>query len=380
MTQPSASGVTATVAGDGQSIDVSVPDNPDDRSFSFSYKVNNGTAAAHSQATVTVSIIGDEVNSAPFLREGAATLAKTAYPVVGGGRLPVSVIGDWRDPESDQVIVQPADSDSLVDGLGRLVVQAREKAGAQAVPYTVDDGRGAVTEGKVTLAVLGRDSTFRAPLTQPDVVRGVVGKPLQIEPLGNDIAGADPEEPDARMRLATEVRPTGALNVESDLDTGVVTITGATKGSYELTYAAQVGQGVAPGRIRIDLIDDPDPDAPPVAVPEAATVRDQTPVMSDVLANDYSPRADVLVTRSVSVDKDSAWLRPSIYQGRWVRIEALDPFVGGTKPRTGTVRYTVSDGKKSADRGRSRSPSDPPTPRRCRSSRTTPPRSGPRTA
>ena len=348
VTQPSASGVTATVAGDGQSIDVNVPADPDDRSFSFSYKVNNGTAAAHSQATVTVSIIDDEVNSAPFLREGSATLAKTAYPVVGGGRLPVSVIGDWRDPESDQVIVQPADSDSLVDGLGRLVVQAREKAGAQAVPYTVDDGRGAVTEGKVTLAVLGRDSKFRAPLTQPDVVRGVVGKPLQIEPLGNDIAGADPEEPDARMRLATEVRPTGALTVESDLDTGVVTITGATKGTYELTYAAQVGQGVAPGRVRIDLIDDPDPDAPPVAVPEAATVRDQTPVMSDVLANDYSPRADVLVTRSVSVDKDSAWLRPSIYQGRWVRIEALDPFTGGSKPRTGTVRYTVSDGKKSA--------------------------------
>ena len=348
VTQPTAAGVTATVAGDGQSIDVSVPGHPDVQSFSFSYKVNNGTAAAHPQATVTVSIVDEQVNSAPFLREGAATLAKTAYPVVASGRLPVSVVGDWRDPESDQVIVQPADSDSLVDGLGRLVVQAREKAGSQAVPYTVDDGRGGVTQGRVTLAVLDKDGRYRAPLTQPDVVRGVVGKPLQIEPLGNDIAGADPEEPDAKMRLATDVRPTGALDVESDLDTGVVTVTGAAKGTYELTYAAQVGQGVAPGRVRIDLIDDPDPDAPPVAVPEAATVRDQTPVMADVLANDYSPRADVLVTRSVSVDKDSSWLRPSIYQGRWVRIEALDPFTGGSKPRTGTVRYTVSDGRKSA--------------------------------
>ena len=348
VTQPSAAGVTATVAGDGQSIDVSVPDDPDERSFSFSYKVNNGSAAAHSQATVTVAIVDEGVNSAPFLREGSATLARTAYPVVAGGRLPVSVIGDWRDPESDQVIVQPADSESLVDGLGRLVVQARAKAGSQAVPYTVDDGRGGVTQGGVTLAVIGKDGKFRAPLTQPDVVRGVVGKPLQIEPLGNDVSGADPEDPDAKMRLATEVRPTGALVVESDLDTGVVTITGTVKGSYELTYAAQVGQGVSPGRIRVDLIDDPDPDAPPVAVPEAATVRDQTPVMADVLANDYSPRADVLVTRSVSVDKDSSWLRPSIYQGRWVRIEALDPFTGGSKPRTGTVRYTVSDGRKSA--------------------------------
>ncbi|WP_157598471.1 fibronectin type III domain-containing protein [Phycicoccus sp. Root101] len=347
ITQPDAGGVTATVSGDGQSVDVSVPADPGTTSFSFSYQVNNGVASAHPRATVTVTVVADDVNSPPFLREGSATLATTAYPVVSGGRIPVTVIGDWRDPENDQVTAQPGDGDSLVDGLGRLVVQARDKAGSQSVPYTVDDGRRGVTPGKVTLAVLGDGNTFRAPSTQPDVVRGVVGKPLQIEPLGNDIAGADPEDPDAKMRLATDVRPQGSLSVVSDLDTGVVTITGATKGTFELTYAAQVGQGVAPGRIRIDLIDDPDPDAPPVAVPDSATVRDQTPVMADVLANDYSPRADVLATRSVAVDSDNSWLRPTIYQGRWVRVEALDPFTGGTKPRTGTVRYTISDGRKS---------------------------------
>src|SRR6476661_789776 len=347
VTQPEAAGVSATVSGDGQSVDVTVPDHPQAKSFTFSYQVNNGSAAAHPRATVTVTVVDDAENAPPFVREGGARLTTTLYPVVAGGRLPVQVVGDSRDPENDQVTIQPAGEGSLVDGLGRLAVQAGSKAGSQAVPYVADDGRGGTAQGKVTLAVLGAGSKFRAPQTQPDVVRGVVGKPLQVEPLGNDIAGADPEEPDARMRLATEVRATSQLDVQSDLDTGVVTITGASKGTYELTYAAQVGQGVAPGRIRVDLIDDPDPDAPPVAVPDSTTVRDQTPVMADVLANDYSPRADVLVTRSVSVDSDNSWLRPTIYQGRWVRVEALDPFTGGTKPRTGTVRYTISDGRKS---------------------------------
>ena len=133
----------------------------------------------------------------------------------------------------------------------------------------------------------------------------------------------------------------------------MVTITGWLPGTYELTYGAQVGAGFSAGRIRVDLVADPDPEAPPVAVPDSATLRGQTPVLTDVLANDYSPRADVLVTRSVEVDSDSAWLRPSIYQGRWVRIEALEPATTGARPRAGTVRYTVSDGTKTHD-GRDR--------------------------
>ncbi|MDU0313668.1 fibronectin type III domain-containing protein [Phycicoccus sp. M110.8] len=345
VTTPNVPGVVTTVAGDGQSIDITVPARPQARSFSLSYKVNNGTSAPHAQATVSVTVVDDSVNSPPTLRDGQAKIATTAYPVVAGGRLPLQVLGDWRDPECDPVSVAPTDSGSLVDGLGRLVVRAGQKAGSEAVDYTVEDDHGARTKAKVTLNVLGKDSKFRAPGTQPDVVRGVVGKPLQIEPLGNDIAGADPQEPDARMRLATEVRSQGSLTVQTELDTGVVTITGSAKGTYQLTYAAQVGQGVAPGRIRVDLIENPDPDAPPVANGDSATVREQTPVMADVLANDYSPRADVLVTRSVSTDADSDWLRPSIYQGRWVRVEALEPYTGSA-PRTGTVRYVVSDGRK----------------------------------
>ncbi|SDP53195.1 Fibronectin type III domain-containing protein [Pedococcus dokdonensis] len=345
LSRPDMEGVTASVAADGQSIDVSVPDNPERQSFSFTYKINNGKAPQKSQAKVTVTLVPDEVNSPPTLRPGTANLSKTVYPVIRGKLLPVQVIGDWRDPESDSLSLEAVAEGSSVDGLGRLNVLAPMKDGTQGVAYSVNDGR-VGARGTVTMKVLGADDELVKPKTQPDVVRGVVGKPLQLEPLGNDIPGADPTEPDARMRLSRALQSTGALAVDTNLDTGVVTVTGTSPGTFSLSYGAQVGGGISAGQIRIDLIADPDPDAPPVAVPDAATLRDQTPVLSDVLANDYSPRADVLVTRSVSVAADSTWLRPSIYQGRWVRIEALEPAGQSSRPRTGTVTYTISDGVK----------------------------------
>ncbi|MFM6848353.1 MAG: fibronectin type III domain-containing protein [Terrabacter sp.] len=177
------------------------------------------------------------------------------------------------------------------------------------------------------------------------MLRAVVGKPVQLQPLGNDIAGADPTDPQARMRLAQAVRGPGQLKLDTNLDTNVLTVTGQTPGTSTITYAAQVGSGVSVGRIRVDIAPNPSVDLPPVASPDAAVLRGQTPVIADVLSNDYSPRSDVLVVQRV-VTSD-AWLRVSVVQGRWVRVEATDP-LDGDAPRRGSVSYTISDGTKTA--------------------------------
>ncbi len=346
VTRPTMEGVKATVSGDGQAIDVSVPERTAGSSFTFGYRVNNGKVKAKGEAKVTVRVVADSVNGPPRLRQGGATLADTAYPVIAGKRLSVPVLADWRDPESDILAARADTEGGVVDGQGRITLLAPQKVGRQQIAYLVTDGRGGTTEGAVAAQVIGTtDSKFVPPRTQPDAVRGVVGKPLQIEPLGNDVAGADPGEPDAVLRLRSEVRPVGPLEVDTDLSTGQVTVTGSAPGTYELTYSAQTGAGTAPGRVRVDLVAPPE-GAPPVAVPDTATLHDQAPVMLDVLANDYSPSGDVLVTAAVSSDGDDSWLQPSIYQGRWVRIEARDPAPLGDdgQGRRGVVRYTVSDG------------------------------------
>ncbi|HSO65754.1 MAG TPA: Ig-like domain-containing protein, partial [Ornithinibacter sp.] len=345
VSRPTLDGVSATVSADGQAIDVSVPEESANQAFTFDYAVNNGKVKGKGTAKVTVRIVPDSVNGPPRLRQGGAALAKTEYPVIAGKRLSVPVLADWRDPESDVLAARADTEGGVVDGQGRVTLTAPTEVGKQAVAYLVTDGRGGTTEGSVTARVIGTtDSRFVAPRTQPDAVRGVIGKPLQIEPLGNDIAGADPGEPDAVLRLRSEVRPVGPLEVDTDLATGQVTVTGSAPGTYELTYSAQTGAGASPGRVRVDLVVPPE-GAPPVAVPDTATLHDQSPVMVDVLANDYSPRGDVLVTASVESTGDNSWIEPSIYQGRWVRIEAGTPSeLGASGGRRGVVRYTVSDG------------------------------------
>ena len=161
--------------------------------------------------------------------------------------------------------------------------------------------------------MLGDDDRAVAPRTQPDVLRAVVGKPVQLQPLGNDIPGADPSDTEARMQLAQSVKGPGQLTLDTNLDTNTLTVTGATPGTSTITYAAQSGSGVSVGRVRVDIVPNPSADLPPVATPDAAVVRGQTPVIADVLTNDYSPRSDVLVVQKVVTS--SAWLRVSVVQG-----------------------------------------------------------------
>src|SRR6478736_919608 len=348
VSQPGVTGVSTSASADGQTVQVTVPEEASG-TFSFDYTVNNGTTAKNGRATakVTVRIVGSETNTAPKLRAGQAKLAQAKYPVVAGGSVRVGVVADWRDAENDPIQVSAVDPTTTgVDGSGALTVKAQINKGDQVVQYQVDDGRGGTQQASVTLDVLSeQDSKAVPPKTQPDVLRAVVGKPVQLQPLGNDIAGADPTDPQARMRLAQAVKGPGQLTLDTNLDTNVLTVTGQTPGTSTVTYAAQVGSGVSVGRIRVDIMPNPSVDLRPVATPDAAVLRGQTPVISDVLSNDYSPRSDVLVVQRVVTG--DAWLRVSVVQGRWVRAEATAPLDGDT-PRRGTVSYTISDGTKTA--------------------------------
>ncbi|MDN5795269.1 MAG: fibronectin type III domain-containing protein [Intrasporangium sp.] len=347
VSMPTVDGVTAAPSADGQTIQVTLPEEPAGDRFSFEYTVNNGTGAKSGRATarVTVQVVGPEVNTPPKLRQGTARLARTSYPVVASGQVTVGVIADWRDGENDPLQIQPADQTVGVDAAGALTVRAGSRTGEQDVGYVVDDSHGGSAKGTATLTVLGDDDKVVAPHTQPDVIRGVVGKPVQLQPLGNDVPGADPTDPGARLRLATDVQGPGSLVVDTNTDTGVLTVTGQSAGTSTVTYAAQSGSGVAVGRVRVDMYVDPGQDLPPVATPDSAVLRGQLPALVDVLSNDYSPRSDVIVVQKVQTD--AAWLRTSVVQGRYVRVQSTTP-LAGHQERRGTVTYTIDDGTKSA--------------------------------
>ncbi|HVD22292.1 MAG TPA: fibronectin type III domain-containing protein, partial [Lapillicoccus sp.] len=347
VSKPDVPDVSAAVSIDGQTIEVTVPANPTANTFRFSYTVNNGSSGQNSRATgsVVVHVVDDAVNTPPFVRGGQARLAQAKYPVVRNGHVTVGVVADWRDGENDPLSVDSGDPAVSVDPSGALGVTAPDNPGSVPVKYVIGDGHGAASEGQASVTVLTDDARAEPPQTQPDVIRAVVGKPVQLQPLGNDVPGADPTDPGARMRLASDVRGPGALVIDTNPDTNVLTVTGSAQGTFLVTYAAQVGSAIAPGRIRVDILPNPSDDQPPVAAPDSATVRDQEPVITDVLSNDYSPRSDVLVVQKAVADV--AWLQPSVVQGRWVRVQAASPLTG-QQERRGSIDYVVSDGTKTA--------------------------------
>ena len=347
VTQPEVPGVHATVSSDGQAVELAVPSGVPSRAFSFRYTVNNGSGGATSRSTATVSVqvVDDGVDTAPHLRQGSATLSSARYVVSEGDQVTIGVVADWRDDENDPLTVTALDPGVGVDPSGALTYTAGSKRGAVAVHYRVDDGRGGSTQATATVTVLGPDDRAVPPVPQPDVVRAIAGKPVQLQPLGNDVPGADPTTPGARLHLAAALRGPGQLTLDTNLDTDTVTVTGSTPGTFFLTYGAQVGTAVGTGRIRVDVQPDPAGNPPPVAVPDAATLQGELPTVVDVLTNDYSPRGDVLVVQKVTTDDQ--WLRASVVQGHWLRIEATGPLTQGAT-RSGTLAYTISDGTASA--------------------------------
>jgi len=185
VSTPDVPGLLVSPSVDGQTISISVPDKPAATVAHFTYGVNNGNAGPEGRSTaqVTVTIVDDTVNTAPYIRQGQAAITSTKTPVVVGGRVSVGVLADWRDAESDPVVVEALDPSSSVDGAGALAISAPNQKGPFDVKYRVDDGRGGRTESKVTVTVLGDTDRAVAPVAQADVVRAVVGKPVQVQPL-----------------------------------------------------------------------------------------------------------------------------------------------------------------------------------------------------
>ena len=214
-----------------------------------------------------------------------------------------------------------------------------------AIHYAASDGIVLTpVPATLTVSVLAASSTqLRAPQAEPDVAQAIVGMPVTIQPLGNDLAGADPTNPQAHLTLAAPVTAVPGAAVSTDLRTGTVTFTAQRPGPFFLTY--QAAYGAAPtsrGTIRIQASPAAGKPKPPVTTPDAAVIHGQQPALADVLANDYDPQGWILgVTGATSPDTG---IHVTIVDQRWLRISSDDPQPG----HTATVSYTVSDGYGSA--------------------------------
>ncbi len=345
--QPDQPGVSVTIAPDAQTVLATVGTGLAAPAH-FQYTIDDGRGRT-AQAQVTLMPRDPGENVAPALRPD---YQRPSLTVASGGSLTIPVIGDWRDYDGDPLFVDnghltaSAGTVSVASG-GAIAYTAPQTTSALTVTirYAISDGI-VLTPAPATLTVtvLAASSTqLRAPQAEPDVAQAIVGMPVTLKPLGNDLPGADPTNPQAHLTLAAPVTAVPGTVVSTDLRTGTVTFTAQRPGPFFLTYEAAYGAApTARGTIRIQASPASGKPKPPVTTPDAAVIHGQQPALADILANDYDPQGWVLgVTGASSPDTG---IHVTIVDQRWLRISSDNPQPG----RTATVSYTVSDGYGSA--------------------------------
>lgn len=342
VSQVSDRSAQVTIAPDGQSVEVTLPDTiaGDVR---FKYSVDDGKLTA--QAAVTVQVRAPNQNEKPKPRRG---FTQTSFTASSGGRLDLPVLDDWRDFDGDPLVISSTTVEGVARGTvaaapsGRLNFVAPAAGGPEKIIYEVADGRADPVSQTIPITVLEPDSgQTSAPVAEPDIARGQAGKPITVKPLANDLPGADPTNPDAELALAGTIASPAGVKVETDLTSGTVTVIAARHGTFVLRYTAAFGNAkFSQAPIRIDVAVAPPSAQPPIAVPDTGVVYGQTAATIDVLANDFDPAGGVLVVQRATPD-DDAQVEVSVLDGHFLQVAARQPRFE-VNPQV--IRYTLTNG------------------------------------
>ncbi|GAA1978490.1 Ig-like domain-containing protein [Microbacterium pumilum] len=315
----------------GAGLQIAVPENASG-STTFTYEADDGRGGKDT-AKAQLTVHDWNVNSAPKQKR------VTALAIESGGVVTYNVLPDWIDPDGDDVFLKgvvPAEGDEAdFTADGRITYRALGLTqGRKDVAVIVSDGD-KDAEGVVRFDVRPPGSTD--PVTNADHVQVRAGQSVTVAPLTNDTSGGS--EP---LRLARVDEVDGAI-VRADFAANTFTFTSDAVGVYYVQYLAAVGSRMAPGVVRVDVLEATDSDLPPVAVRDVALLPSGGEVLVNALVNDSDPGGGILVIQSVSLDPDSG-ISVSVLGHETLRISDQ-----GSLEEQITIGYTISNGTQSAD-------------------------------
>jgi hypothetical protein len=303
---------------------------------SFRYTVDDGRGGT-AEALVTVRVVPNDQNSAPVSQR------TTAVSVELGGSISYNVLADWLDPDGDDVYLDAASASSAdqvrftPDGFVTFA-NTSGQPGTKEVSFTVSDGRATAT-GTLEVKVVPAGSL--GPIGTPDYAQGFRGVTIPITPLANDVSNNG----QPLTLLGVDKLPAGA-NVNADLQTGAVTFSAPTAGTYYFQYSLAAGAASSIGLVRVDVLPDPTAPGPPIAVKDTAFLRPGEPTTVKVLANDVSPSGDVLAVQSVDTEGTDPAISVEVLGNAVIRITASAALTQQTQ-----FHYTISDGTRTATAG-----------------------------
>lgn len=298
-------------------------------STSFTYEASDGQDT--DSATVRVSVHPWSENAAPEQR------TVPTVKIGQGAQIQYNVLGDWRDPDGDQVFLQDAQAPEglSVQFAEDGTLQIRELgagAGPKTVDLTVSDGR---AQGKGTLKVDVQEPGNQAPSANADFYVAREGETITLDPLAND---TDPNGDPLRL---VGISASASVTALPDLEAGTIDFTATAQGTYQFSYTVTDGADQKIGIIRVDVIP-ADEASGPIAEDDLAVLPAGGSVLVAPLGNDTDPSGGVLVVQSVDVPADSG-LEVALLDRHLLRVSS-PAGIGESVSFT----YTVSNGYGSA--------------------------------
>ena len=308
---------------------------------SFTYTVGDSNGGS---ATATVSVTVTGVNDGPVAVDDAATTAEDTA-------VSVTVLTNDSDLDGDTLSIAtvstPAHGTAVIAGTGITYTPALNYNGADSFTYTVGDGSGGSATATVTVTVTGVND---GPVAVDDAATTAEDTAVSVTVLTND-TDLDGDTL-AVSTVSTPAHGTAVIAGTSVTYTPAANYNGNDSFSYTI---ADANGGTATATVTVTVTGTNDA---PVAVDDAATTAEDTPVSITVLSNDSDLDGDTLsVTLSMTsvtppthgttvVEGSAVLYTPAVnYKGNDSFSYAIADGHGGTATATVTVTVTgVNDG------------------------------------
>jgi len=312
----------------------------------FEYTIVDGNGTTDSAKVIIELLPLGSTNKAPV---GVADSAQTGPGVA----VTIDVLLNDVDPERDALrlggfsppqAVGQAPLGEVTETIGPSGLPALRFAptdgfeGTAIFTYRPIDALGAVGEDvEVRVEVARVGDPNRAPMVRPDAVRLRRDVTTPVPVLVND---SDPDgDP---LTLAVIELPAG-LEVAVEGEQLAVTARAGAAALAPFTYSVDDGNGhVVLGSVLVGVIDDIEPNRPPVVTADTDKVVVGQSVVVDVTANDVDPDGDPLTVVSVTQPNDDSG-QAVVFSREKIQFSPA-PLVDEEGQATARFTYTVTDG------------------------------------
>ncbi|MCI0731835.1 MAG: tandem-95 repeat protein, partial [Chloroflexi bacterium] len=323
--------------------------------YEITVEADSPTSAAADSATATLII--NSLNTAPIAVDDSATTAEDMAATIDV--LANDTDGDG-DPLTIESVTQPANGSVLNNGDDVTYTPNANFYGTDSFTYTINDGNGETATATVTVTVTPVNDS---PVAVNDSATTAEDTAVAIDVLAND----SDEEGDTLVVDSVTQPGNGTAAINPD-NTITYTPDENFNGADSFTYTAGDGNGgsaTATVAVAVSPVNDD-----PLAVDDAATTPEDTPVTVDVLANDSDVDGDVLAVASITqpangtavlnLDDTITYTPTATYNGPDSLTYTISDGNGGTATATLSIVVTAINNNPTAVDDSATTPEDTP--------------------